>query len=167
MSVRDAYIVPDIKKVIYELLHDKIAASGRPWDSWKIIMSFPDVTVFDNWDNLFIYLLDPRIIQGEKIQQYGGGSQAIHTWRMDVGAWCTNEQGGSEELNLCYSTLFQFFNNSQTCHEQAFTVTLGDTTYTDTTLVDQGLYVESLGEMIPKVADQKEWRFESELILRR
>lgn len=143
--IRDAHIVNDIKKVIYELLRDPISNEELPWLRWELIMGFPESEVFANFEKPVIYLMNPMIVESDGLYQYGGGSRARERWKMEIGIWCANKHGGIEEMNLAYSTLFQFFNQSQVCHTWEFTVTLGAETYAGTTLTEQGLFAEKLG----------------------
>lgn len=161
MSIRSSYIIEDIQQCIYCML---LSLSGSPWSDWKVILGFPETKIFDQFENPFIYVLEPVPI-GRYMHQ--GGGKATRLWRMSIGAWDHRRIGGPEEINIIISHLLDLFDDSKKVNRDImFSVKLGDIEYTDVNLITMGILVDRIeGPQIIETEDEKEFRSQCELVL--
>lgn len=164
MAIRGTHIVDDVQTLIYALLSELTGSGGSdPWTRWTVIRGYPESDIFDHLDEPFIYVETP--IMTNLLQEQGG--EPSYFWSLKIGAWDDRVTGGTEEINIIASRLIDFFNDPKTCHTQTFDVTLGTTTYTDTTLMAQGLRVVGItGPREMYTENLKEFRMEFDLSLR-
>ena len=159
--IRAAYRIDDIQLCIFELLND---SSDAPFDRCEIKLSYPNESEFNKFTKPFIYV-NPPIINDSIFTQ---GALPNFRSEITIGTWTDQHLGGSGESNVINSALINLFSNPQKCHKDyTFTVTLGLTTYTNTTLTAMGIEVENvlyLREMAKSV-DVKEFRYEISLQL--
>ena len=162
MSVRQATIIEDCERC-FERLFSSLASDTAPWSSWEVQIGFPDEDVLGRFDKPILYTESPVYV-GE-IRQMGG--RGIGRYSMFFGAWDDRKTGSVEEINIMSSTILNFFRNRKAAHTQTFTITLGSTTYTDTTLCDMGIVVEDIQDMGSKATNEiKEFRHEYRLFFK-
>jgi len=161
--IRDAEIFNDIQRLILYCIKGKIS-DGNPWARWIVIDRFPDEKVFSHFDNLIMFLGDPKT--SSKLGQYGG-TKSVLEMSLEIGIWCNDLHGGRSELKRCYGRCFDFFNNPS-CNLYAFDVSLGATDYTDTTLAAADLYVYDVTDLVPiPVKEMTEYRGRFDLLIRK
>jgi len=159
--IRDEYILEDIQKVIVYLFKKMVA---NTWTRWEVVFGYPEQDVFEKFTKPFIYVLPPR--ESGEIQHQGGG-HGRNFWELIIGLWDDRQTGGMEEINIQASKIHNFFKTPQTCHAQQFDVTIGSTSYANTTLSAQGIRIQSIqGPRELFTEDIKEFRREFTLIFR-
>lgn len=163
MAIRENYEVDDIQTLVYSLLLH-LAGDTSPWTSWEVIRGFPDVDVFDQFSKPFLYVLMPTTNYAYRHQ---GGKVGNKMWSLLIGAWDDRKTGGPEEIAIISSRMLGLFGDPQTAHTTTFNCTLGTTTYTNTTLIAQGLRITAVRGPRELFAENiKEFRAEFELELR-
>ena len=161
MTLRSGYITEDIQKSIFRMLS---AYTSSPFDSWQVIMGWPKEQIFEELSQPFMYVLEPQITSS--YSQFGGGVSR-KVWEIIIGAWDHRNDGGIEEVNIMCSQLINIFGNAQTAHTKTFTVTLGSTTYTSTTLKALGIRIRGIvgPRDLSSSSDIKEFRKEMTVTL--
>ena len=159
MSIRDGYKINDIHDCIFKLLDAK---STSPWNRWNVIRGYPSTEVFANFTQPLIYLEAPKKIN--EIRQMG--ARSLQLWSSILGVWTDRITGSIEEQNIMEGTIFDFFDNFVSCHTSTFTVTLGTTTYTNTTLNAMKIGIDSISGFENRpTEDEKEFRSECTLLI--
>ncbi len=162
MSIRRTYLIDDVQKCVFRLLR-QLTGAESPWTSWNVIEGYPEDRVFEEFDKPFIYVLKP-VVTGAYRQQ---GGLPNYLMEMVIGMWDDRKTGGPEEINIIGSHLLELFMNPQSLYSKKFNVTLGTTSFTDTTLAAQGLRIKNIkGPKELKVKAVKEFRREFTLFLR-
>lgn len=163
MSIRSTHIVDDIQRCIFCLL-ESLSETAPPWTDWNVILGYPEATVFSQFIKPFIYVLEPVVI-GRYFHQ--GGGKTTRLWRMSIGAWDHRKIGGPEELNIISSYLIDLFDDPKSVNSDIkFSVTLGNTEYSDVNLLSMGILVDRIeGPQIIETEDEKEFRCQFELVL--
>ena len=161
MSVRAAYVTDDTQMCLFKMLS---AYTASPWSRWSKVLGWPEAKVFETFTKPFIYILEPQITS--QVEQFGGGLRR-YVWETIIGFWDHRTSGGMEECNIGCSHLINLFGDPQTVHAKTFTVTLGDTTYTDTTLKAQGIRIRGIvgPRDLSNTTDVKEFRKEMTITL--
>jgi len=159
MSVRDTHIIEDVQQCIFKML-DGLTSS--PWDDWNVVLGYPDDTVFSQFSQPFIYVMEPLMVDRVRHQ---GASGVNRKFSMTVGAWDHRKVGGPEEINLIMSRLLKLFDDPKVvCVDSTFDITLGTTDYSDTNLSTMGVYIDDVsGPNDLFVHDEKEFRAEVSL----
>ena len=163
MSIREKYKIDDIQKCIYALIL-KLTTATSPFTDWAVVYGFPEAEIFDSFTKPFIYVEMP--VATFRFDMQAGG-KPNYAWEMIIGIWDDRKTGGSEEISIMASQLLALFNDPQTCMRTQFNVTLGTTTYTNTTLLAQGIGIVNISgprEILDNVA-MKEFRQEFNLTL--
>ena len=162
MSVRDTHIIDDIQACFYELI-DKLCTTTSPWTSWSVYRGYPKAAVLSQFTKPLIYVMSPK--WAGNINQMGGKPAAYY--EIVIGMWDDRKTGGTEEINIIASRLFSLFRDPNASHAQAFTVTHGTTTYTDTTLINQRVSVVDTRALRDiETTDEDEFRKELTLKIR-
>ena len=162
MSIRRTYLIDDVQKCVFQLLR-QLANTESPWTSWDVVEGYPEERVAGEFDEPFVYVLKPVVSTVYKQQ----GGLPSYLMEMIIGMWDDRKTGGPEELNIIASHILELFMNPQTLNTTTFTITLGTTTYTNTTLAAQGIRINNIeGPEEVEVTDVKEFRGEFTLFLR-
>jgi len=128
--------VADIKECFVQMLD----ALSSPWSDWEIVSGWPDRTILQAAQKDVVYVLSP--IKSGEMQNQGGLTR--NYWDMVIGFWVTRDEGGPSEVDVFQSNVLNLFQNPQTVQGSQFTVEIASTTYTDTTLKEQGIYVTGI-----------------------
>lgn len=163
--MRATAVIEDVQRCVHACL---AAITGAPWSRWDVILGWPEA---DATTGKFvkppIYVMPPIVTDWRWIQGGKPGSRL----RMILGAWDDRGTGGTEEINLIASRLLDFFTDPKVMNAQTFTITIGTTTYTGTTLIAQGIRVDTgagpgiTGPRQIQSDDLKEFRYEFDLNL--
>jgi len=138
-------------------LFKKLTANVSPWTSWEVVRGWPERDILKHFSKPIIYL-EPPFRTGVWRQQAG---KSGNIWEMIVGAWDDRKTGGIEEIQIISAHIIDLFNDPQTLFGTTFDVTLGGTTYTDTTLTKQKIRAgEAIGPRTIQTEDLKEFRVE-------
>lgn len=156
----------DIREVIYNLIN-KYCIDTSPWTSWTAIRGYPDNDVVLASAKKHIYILSPVPID----QIWTQGSAPKNVWEMKIGFWVNESSGGNVEMETWIAEMLSKFQDPKSIHTKTFTVTLGGTTYTNTTLTARAVSVREIRgpsyEMseIGEIDQMKEYRKEMTIIL--
>lgn len=157
--MRFEHLKDDIQLLIYKLI-DSI--SSNPVAACNVKFGWPDFEVNKKFEKPVIYILSPLIISKDF---HFGGQNKINL-SLIIGCWNDRNTGGSARCDQIISYLYNFFDNKQTCHNATFTVTLGTTTYTNTTLSAQDCYIDDVTDDMEIQTDEiNEFRKEIKLYL--
>ena len=160
MTVRETLKIRDIQDCIVEVL--KKYAEAAPWSSWTIKFGFPDIQTTGDFGP-YVYVMAPMI--AGQVEMMGAG-KPLNFWTIVVGFWIVRASGGADEIQVWCSEMISKFQDIKAIHEKQFTVTLGTTTYTNTTLLSQGVHVRSItGPSFDMAEDKDEFRQEFTITL--
>jgi len=137
--IRANYYKEDIQRVIWTLLED-LAGDTFPYNKCEIKFNYPDFDVTRRLEKPVVYVQAPLNV--EKSYHFGGETGL--GWSMIIGIWADRTSGHEPIVNAFVSSAMNFFLNPQTLNQRAFTIKLGTTTYTDTTLISMGVYIEDV-----------------------
>jgi len=161
MAVRSTNKADDTKTCIAALLK-QLATDTVPYTRWTVIEGYPNFEVEGEFTKPYLYIMLP-LLSG--FYQSQGGLKT-HAFESIIGFWCDNQTGGENEMGVWESRMIHLFDNPQTVHTKQFTVTLGATTYTNTTLLAMGIGIQSItGPGSDLGEDLKEFRREMTLTL--
>jgi len=131
--------IDDIQHVLYSLILE-IISDTAPWTSWAVTKDYPEAEYFEKTAKPFFYLESPTMVS--RIYQQGG--RGLGQFEMIVGCWDHRDHGGMEEVRIMSSELIELVDNSYRMHTEQFDVTIGTTTYSNTTLKAQGIRVRNI-----------------------
>jgi len=161
--MRSGYELEDTQKCIVAMLD---SVTDSPLADAEIIFGYPESERFLKFTKPFIYVLEPILIERHYQQ---GGIPVEYIYSITIGLWTDNNTGGIEEINLISSYLVTFFEDKKKCHStQKFTVKLGNTTYTNTDLITQGIRIYEISDyrfILSDIEDLKEHRKELTIIV--
>jgi hypothetical protein len=138
VAVRAKFETIDLWRCIIKMLKAHIAAD-EDWYDCNVYMSFPDTTEHDT-SKPIIYIEQPQ--KYNEIIHQGGAAKNQYSIR--IGVWVDKDNGWLISLGAIVSLLTDFFNKPATIHAVQFTVQMGATTYTDTTLRTQNISILGL-----------------------
>ena len=156
MTVRQQYITRDIQDCIYALIS---GFSGAPWSAWSYTLGWPDFetpgskTGIEGDFDPTVYILEP--VKTNEYEQQGGGN-IVCEWSLIIGFWLNRDSGGPDEMQVWVSNMAYKFQARQAIHTATFTVKLGTTTYTNTTLTAQGIYVNGITGQSYEMSENKD-----------
>ena len=161
MAVRSTNKADDTNACLTALLK-QLATATAPYSRWSIVEGYPNVEVAGEFTKAYLYIMLP-LLSGSYQSQ---GSLKTHTFECIIGFWCDNVTGGENEMGVWESRMIHLFDNPQTVQLTQFTVTLGTTTYTNTTLSAMGIGIQSItGPGSDLGEDLKEFRREMTLTI--
>ena len=164
MAVRSGYILTDVQECLYQFI-TKLIAGSAPWTSWAVYKGWPETDVLKHFSKPTIYI-DAPLITDTKYYQQGG----LFNYQVSVILGCYDDRttGGPEELEIMASQLVATLLNPSSVLAVTFNVTLGATAYTSTTLIAQGIRIQTMyGPRSGMTSnDLKEFRKEMELVLK-
>ena len=137
MAIRRKYSISDTQKAFFTLIK-KLCDTTAPWTSWQAVFGYPETELF-TFAKPLIYVMAP--FKTRDIFQQGGRSATA--WELVCGVWNNGGDGGTggvEEADIAAGHLLDFFQAPE-AHTTQFTVTIGSTTYTNTTLINQGVII--------------------------
>jgi len=149
--------ISHLKKNFYAALKE-LTQNTSPWDRWKVIMAYPDASVLDGLEKLLVYIQQP-VHMNVQLQQ--GGGLGLGHYQIIIGGWCDRVNGGQEEIDIFASVLLEWFLNPEKWAQVTYDVST-DQDYTDTTLFEQGIMIDSIvgpNTIIQNVSDN-EFRYE-------
>lgn len=154
MAVRANTILEDCQRCIHGLI-SKLCSTTAPWTSWTAILGYPESDVWE-LTAAVIYVETPYKIAISRQQ----GGLGLGTYGVPLGAWDNRKTGGTEEMNIISSRILNLFETPATFNTQ-FTIVIGGTTYTNTTLYAQGIGISDIsGARRIETEDSKEFRNE-------
>lgn len=159
MAIREAYKHYDIHTCIHALLN---GYSTAPWDDWTVKIGWPDVEISGDFSPT-IYVLEP--IKTDDIEMFCGG-KPLNRWQMIVGFWLLRDDGGYDEMSIWVSQMLYKFQDRAGIHAETFDVTLGTTSYENTTLKAQKIAIDGIaGPSVDMAEDKNQIRKEMTLFL--
>mgnify|MGYP000042569129 CR=1 FL=1 len=139
--MRDGYEIDDLQSLLYAVFK-KYATDTAPWTSWDVIRGYPQVEYFELATKPFIYINSPTLIS----RVYMAGGRGRGNFEVIVGCWDHRDHGGIEEVNIMTGHILDLCNNPKSLQSKKFDITLGNDTYSNTTLTARGAYViEAIG----------------------
>ena len=138
MTVQANNIIEDLQQCIFSLVKD-FTDGTAPWTSWTPVLGYPETETFEQFTKPLIYIMAPVLTD----TQWQQGGLYIGAYEGVIGAWDDRKTGGTEEINIISSRILWLFGNPNTAHATTFDV-VTDATYTNTTLIAQGLRVEGI-----------------------
>jgi len=161
MGIRSTHLPYDIQDCLYALVGQYVSATS-PWTNWQAIRGWPESDILSAESKNYIYILDAQ--QAGTFGHQGGKSRNI--WEVVIGFWVTRDKGGADEMAIWVGQMFDKFQNPQEIHTKQFTVTLGTTTYTNTTLTAMGIAIRDIRGPSSEMGENlKEFRREMILTL--
>jgi hypothetical protein len=139
-SMRFDNLKDDIQLLIYKLIS---SITLTPISACEIRYGWPDIQVNTKFEKPIIYVLSPIVTS--KDSHFAGLEK--QNLELIIGCWNDRNTGGSARCDQVVSYLLNFFGNPQTCHNKTFDVTLGLTSYTNTTISAQDLYINETQDM--------------------
>ena len=156
--IREEFKSRDIQDCIVELMD----SWGAPWNRWTVIHGWPDVPL-DGDFGPYVYGMLPE--ESDRITMQGG-ERPLRLWNMTIGFWLHRSGGGEDELSVWTSGMQYKFDNPGV-NGNLFTVTLGTTTYSNTTLKTQGISVQRVSRPSAEMGQEKrEFRKEMDLLIK-
>jgi len=155
MSIRTNREERDIWQCLYNMLDARVTADSE-WPECNVQHGYPN---FDNIDTSqpIVWIEQPLLI--DRITQQGGRAVS-RFYAVRLGIWADHHNGWIGEIGAISGSLIDFFDNLQTVHNVPFTVNLGATTYTDTTLTEQGIEVYDFSGALDTIYQEDEARRE-------
>ncbi len=160
--IRQNFSVSDTQAAIFALLK-KLTGTVAPWSSWEALLGYPEGEKFAFAKQL-IYVMPP--VKAGYIPQQGGRSATI--WEMALGVWGKGGEGGTggeAEADIAAGHLLDLF-GCPDAYAVTFNLTLGATSYTNTTLRAQGITLTGTsGPILVPVEEPLEFRREISMSL--
>jgi hypothetical protein len=139
MAIRNDYLPEDIQMCFYKLF---VGLQGsQPWSRWDVLPAYPEADRFTDFDKPFLYVDSPTFLGAVDAQ---GSQLPMRRWQLYVGCWSDNKVGRTGELNIMTGRVLNLMLDPYTVHSTTFNVDIGADSFSNTTLIAQGIEVETV-----------------------
>ena len=156
----------DMQAVIVALL--KSLQTAVPWSTWTIIFGYPNSTQIKAADKGVVYVEEPILTTGAESYQFGGG-EPRNIWALRIGFWGFIDSGGRSRAGTWATQMVTLIQTKAALFAYKFDVEIASTTFSDTTLGAQGVWLDTISGPRPitgQAEDKNDYRLEFEITLK-